>query len=104
MLCDLFFIIFITEAIKKNKNGYVDGKVDGKFDAAGAAETAKSEAIAQAKADAAESLKSYYTKEEVNNLLSTNSAADQAYAKTYTDQLFGSFKFAANSDIDALFA
>lgn len=83
---------------------YVDGKVDGKFDAAGAAADAQAAAIAQAKLDAAESLKSYYTKTEIDNLLSTNAAADQAYAKTYTDQLFGSFKFAANSDIDALFA
>ena len=83
---------------------YVDGKVDGKFDAAGAAATAKSEAIAQAKLDAADALKSYYTKTEVDNLLSTNSAGDRAYAKQYTDELFGSFKFASNSDIDALFA
>jgi hypothetical protein len=83
---------------------YVDGKVDGKFDAAGAAEAAKEAAIAQAKLDAAETLKAYYTKTEVDNLLATNTAADQAYAKQYTDELFGSFKFAQNSDIDALFA
>lgn len=83
---------------------YVDGKVDGKFDAAGSAADAQAAAIAQAKLDAAEALKGYYTKAEVDNLLSTNSTADQAYAKTYTDQLFGSFKFAANSDIDSLFA
>ena len=83
---------------------YVDGKVDGKFDAAGSAAAAQAAAIAQAKADAAEALKAYYTKTEVDNLLATNTAADQAYAKQYTDELFGSFKFAANSDIDALFA
>lgn len=83
---------------------YVDGKVDGKFDAAGSAATAQAAAIAQAKADAAETLKGYYTKAEVTELLSTNSAADQAYAKAYTDELYNSMKFAANSDIDALFA
>mgnify|MGYP006898691688 CR=1 FL=1 len=45
-----------------------------------------------------------YSKTEVDNLLATNTTADQAYAKQYTDELFGSFKFAQNSDIDALFA
>ena len=64
---------------------------------------AQAAAIAQAKLDAADALKSYYTKTEVDNLLSTNSTGDRAYAKQYTDELFGSFKFAANSDIDALF-
>lgn len=83
---------------------YVDGKVDGKFDAAGAAADAQAAAIAQAKADATEALKAYYTKTEVDNLLSTNSSGDRAYAKQYTDELFGSFKFAQNSEIDALFA
>jgi hypothetical protein len=34
----------------------------------------------------------------------TNLAAAKTYAATYTDELFGSIKFAANSDIDALFA
>lgn len=83
---------------------YVDGKVDGKFDAAGSAATAKAEAIAQAKLDAAEALKAYYSKTEVDNLLASNTAADKAYAKQYTDELFNSFQFAQNSDIDALFA
>lgn len=83
---------------------YVDGKVDGKFDAAGAAADAQAAAIAQAKADATEALKAYYTKTEVDNLLSTNSTGDRAYAKQYTDELFGSMKFAENSEIDALFA
>ena len=122
------------ETVLASAKSYADGKVDGKFDAAGAAATAKSEAvseaksytdteigklsfdaagsaaaaqaaaIAQAKLDAAEALKAYYTKTEVDNLLSTNSAADQAYAKTYTDQLFSSIQFAQNSEIDALFA
>ena len=88
---------------------YVDGKVDGKFDAAGSAATAKTEAIAQAKLDAAEALTNYYkksetySKTEVDNLLSTNSTGDRAYAKQYTDELFGSIKFASNSDIDSLF-
>ena len=82
----------------------------GNYEAAGAAATAKSEAIAQAKIDAAKALEAYYektetySKTEVNGLLSTNSEADKAYAKQYTDALFNSFKFAANSDIDALFA
>lgn len=82
---------------------YVDGKVDGKFDAVGAADAAQAAAIAQAKLDAAEALKSYYTKTEVDNLLSTNSTGDRAYAKQYTDELFNSIQFAANSDIDTLF-
>ena len=34
----------------------------------------------------------------------TNLEAAKTYAATYTDNLFDSFKFAANSDIDALFA
>ena len=83
---------------------YVDGKVDGKFDTVGSAAAAQSAAIAQAKLDAAEALKGYYTKTEVDNLLSTNSSGDRAYAKQYTDELFGSMKFAENSEIDALFA
>ena len=74
------------------------------YEAKGAAADAQAAAIAQAKADATEALKSYYTKTEVDNLLSTNSTGDRAYAKQYTDELFGSIKFAANSDIDALFA
>ena len=83
---------------------YADSKVDGKFDAAGAAADAQAAAIAQAKADATEALKGYYTKGEVDNLLSTNSTGDRAYAKQYTDELFGSMQFAQNSEIDALFA
>ena len=79
-------------------------KLSETYEAKGAAATVKSEAIAQAKADATEALKGYYTKGEVDNLLSTNSTGDRAYAKQYTDELFGSFQFAANSDIDALFA
>lgn len=43
---------------------YVDNKVDGKFDAIGSAATAKTEAIAQAKLDAAEALTNYYKKSE----------------------------------------
>lgn len=78
-------------------------KLSETYDAKGAAANAQTAAIAQAKLDAAEALKSYYTKTEVDNLLSTNSTGDRAYAKQYTDELFGSFKFAANSDIDALF-
>lgn len=82
---------------------YADGLAVN-YEVAGAAATAKSEAIAQAKADAAEVLKGYYTKTEVDNLLSTNSEGDRAYAKQYTDELFNSFQFAQNSEIDALFA
>ena len=74
------------------------------YEAKGAAADAQAAAIAQAKLDAAEALKSYYTKGEVDNLLSTNSTGDRAYAKQYTDELFNSIQFAANSDIDALFA
>lgn len=86
-------------ALKANAaDVYVKDTVDTKVSGAQAA------AIAQAKLDAAEALKAYYTKTEVDNLLSTNSTGDRAYAKQYTDELFGSFQFAANSDIDALFA
>lgn len=73
---------------------YVKSEVDA------AVEAAKNAAIA----DAATKLADYYTKTEVDNLLSTNSAADQVYAKTYTDALFNSMQFAANSDIDTLFS
>ena len=86
-------------ALKANAaDVYVKDTVDTKVAGAQAA------AIAQAKLDAAEALKAYYTKTEVDNLLSTNSTGDRAYAKQYTDELFGSFQFAVNSDIDALFA
>jgi hypothetical protein len=86
-------------ALKANSaDVYAKGTVDTMVSDAQAA------AIAQAKADAADALKAYYTKTEVDNLLSTNSEGDRAYAKQYTDELFGSIKFAANSDIDALFA
>ena len=98
-------------ALETSLKGYVDGKVDGKFDAAGAADTAKSEAIAQAKLDAAETLKGYYTKDEVDGLvdavngnIDSAKAAAEAYAKTYTDALFTSFQFAGETDIDKLFA
>ena len=73
------------------------------YDAKGSADAAQAAAIAQAKLDAAEALKAYYTKTEVDNLLSTNSSGDRAYAKQYTDELFNSFEFAQNSDIDAIF-
>ena len=79
-------------------------KLADTYEAKGAAADAQAAAIAQAKVDAAEALKGYYTKGEVDNLLSTNSTGDRAYAKQYTDELFGSIKFAQNSDIDALFA
>lgn len=73
------------------------------YETKGAAADAQAAAIAQAKLDAAEALKGYYTKTEVDNLLSTNSTGDRAYAKQYTDELFNSFQFAQNSEIDALF-
>lgn len=88
---------------------YADGKVDGKFDAIGSADAAQAAAIAQAKLDAEAALANYYkksetySKTEVDNLLSTNSTGDRAYAKQYTDELFQSITFASNSDIDALF-
>ena len=62
-------------------------------------------AIADAKkagTDAAAALDTY--KGEAAQALADNSAADQAYAKTYTDALFTSFKFASTTDIDAIFA
>ena len=100
--------------VLEDANAYADGlvMVDGvaKFDAAGAAADAQAAAIAQAKLDAAETLKAYYTKEEVDGLvdalngnIDSAQAAAESYAKTYTDALFTSFKFAQNSDIDGLF-
>ena len=79
-------------------------KLADTYEAKGAAADAQAAAIAQAKLDAAEALKVYYTKTEVDNLLSTNSTGDRAYVKQYTDELFNSIQFAANSEIDALFA
>lgn len=80
------------------------------YDAKGAAADAQAAAIAQAKLDAAETLKGYYTKDEVDGLvdavngnIDSAQAAAETYAKTYTDELFNSFVFAQNSDIDALF-
>lgn len=84
-------------------------------DVTSAIATAKSEAIAKAAEDAAAMLTSYYTTTQVDGLLSTADTAAQgyataaqgaaeSYAKTYTDALFTSFKFAQNSDIDGLFA
>ena len=74
------------------------------YDAKGSADAAQTAAIAQAKLDAAEALKLYYTRTEVDNLLSTNSTGDRAYAKQYADELYKSFVFAQSSDIDAIFA
>lgn len=97
-----------TDALAAAKT-YADGKVDGKFDAIGSADAAQAAAIAQAKLDAEAALANYYkksetySKTEVDNLLSTNSTGDRAYAKQYTDELFNSITFASNSDIDALF-
>ena len=97
-------ILIGTQTLTDEQKAQVRNNIGvAKFDAAGAAATAKEEAIAQAKLDAAEVLKAYYTKTEVDNLLSTNSTGDRAYAKQYTDELFNSIQFAANSDIDALF-
>ena len=97
-------ILIGTQTLTDEQKAQVRNNIGvAKFDAAGAAATAKEEAITQAKLDAAEVLKAYYTKTEVDNLLSTNSTGDRAYAKQYTDELFNSIQFAANSDIDALF-
>lgn len=92
-------------ALKANiADVYVKDTVDTKVSAA------ESAAIAQAKLDAAETLKAYYTKDEANATFdaagsaSTAQTAAEAYAKTYTDQLYASFKFATNSDINAIFA
>ena len=67
--------------------------------------------IAKAAEDAATMLASYYTKDKVdgfvdalNGNVESAQAAAESYAKTYTDLLFASFKFAQNSDIDGIFA
>lgn len=65
-----------------------------------AIEAAKNAAIA----DADTKLADYYNKKTIDTKLSENSAADQAYAKAYTDALFDSFQFAGTTDIDAIFA
>lgn len=97
------------ETVLASAKSYAEGLASN-YDAAGAAATAKSEAIAQAKLDAAETLKSYYTKEEAiaafdaNGSAATAQAAAETYAKTYTDQLYASFKFATKTDIDTIFA
>jgi hypothetical protein len=65
-----------------------------------AIEAAKNAAIA----DADTKLTDYYNKKSIDTKLSENSAADQAYAKAYTDALFDSFQFAGTGDIDAIFA
>jgi hypothetical protein len=84
---------------------YTDGKLVDytKTDAMNTAiETAKNAAIAAAN----ETLKSYYTSSQVDTKLAENSAADQAYAKTYaesyTNQLFDSIGFATTTDIDSM--
>lgn len=84
--------------------------INGTAETEGSIAKAKADAIAQAKLDAAETLKGYYTKDEVdgfvdavNGNIESAQAAAESYAKTYTDALFTSFKFAENSDIDALF-
>lgn len=69
-----------------------------------AIEAAKTAAIEAAKADADAKLADFYNKKAVENLFSENSAADQAYAKAYTDALFNSFVFAGTTDIDGMFA
>ena len=95
------------KTVLADAKAYADGlvMVDGvaKFDAKGAADAAQAAAIAQAKLDAADALQSYYNKTSIDNLLSSNAISDRAYAKQYTDELFDSMKFAADSDIDSLF-
>jgi hypothetical protein len=94
-------------AVKANTDAIavINGEGDGSI------AKAKADAIAQAKLDAAETLKGYYTKDDVDGLvdalngnIDSAQAAAESYAKTYTDALFTSFKFAQNSDIDGLFA
>jgi hypothetical protein len=96
-----------TGAVKTNTEAIAVINSEGE----GSIAKAKADAIAQAKADAAETLKGYYTKDEVdgfvdavNGNIESAQAAAESYAKTYTDALFTSFKFAQNSDIDGLFA
>jgi hypothetical protein len=96
-------------AVKTNTDAIA--VINGNAETEGSIAKAKADAIAQAKADAAETLKGYYTKDEVdgfvdavNGNIESAQAAAESYAKTYTDALFTSFKFAGNSDIDALFA
>lgn len=96
-------------AVKANTDAIT--VINGNAETEGSIAKAKADAIAQAKLDAAETLKSYYTSEEVDGLvdalngnIDSAQAAAESYAKTYTDALFTSFKFAQNSDIDGLFA
>ena len=151
------------DAAESLKSYYTKTEVDGiKSDLEAYADQAELDAIAAANAATAESLKNYYTKTEVDGVKSdleaytdqaeldaiaaanaytdevagnyagenveasglrkeiaekdaavdanaqgyanTAQEAAQGYAKTYTDLLFESFKFAGTDDIDALFA
>lgn len=87
------------------KGYYTKEEANAAFDANGAAATAKSEAIADADAKLANKANSadVYTKTEVDGLLTSNSSADQAYAKKYTDELFASMTFVTTDDIDGMF-
>jgi hypothetical protein len=94
--------------VLSDAKAYTDSKVDGKFDAAGAADDALAAAKKYTDDEIVEAVGVYASEgvaaSGLRKEIAENSAADQAYAKAYTDALFTSFKFAANSDIDTLFA
>jgi hypothetical protein len=90
-------------AVKTNTDAIAVINGDGEGSIAKAKEDAIAAAVAQAQVDAAKALEDYYTKTEVNTLLETNSATDQAYAAAYTDALYTSITFAQEADIDTLF-
>lgn len=78
---------------------YTKGEVDTAIDGAKNAAIADADTKLALKANASD----VYTKTEITALFESNSAADQAYAKQYTDALFDSFNLTTNDEIDALF-
>jgi hypothetical protein len=78
---------------------YVKTDVDTAIANAKVAAIADADAKLALKANASD----VYTKTEIIALFESNSAADQAYAKQYTDALFDSFNLTTNDEIDALF-
>jgi hypothetical protein len=87
--------------------------INGNVETEGSIAKAKADAIADAAAklkEVTDALKSAAFVEvatleaTMDSKDATNLAAAESYAKTYTDALFTSFKFAGESDIDALFA
>ena len=84
-------------ALKANAaDVYTKTEADGKFQVAGNYETA---GTAQSLIDSLKLSETY----DAKGAAATAEANAKAYAKTYTDELYSSIKFAEESDIDGLF-